>query len=297
MDTGYNLATMDQSAQKLFERSLPKQNHQSVSTEPPISPAVWKRLVESSQQAVSAGWAEEGVFATGIGPEYRRGVPGSLLYVGKSAGPLGHAVGSCTDQASSGLASMQWMVGRKNLSAFWQFVDKFDRTRRRIAWTNICKMDRQGGERPPSDAEWSQVSEVCIAALADEISSLLPQVTVLATSAAYQSDVAVLLRQLGYAAVPVGFDDGWTTCLRCPEGRYAIQTKYPQGWASASRDRVVDLTMRLMSGESRRRCGPAKRPTHRDRGHLRLDAGRREPISLKESPTRSNLISGKSVIP
>jgi hypothetical protein len=219
-----------------------------VKSQAPITNAVWDRLVEANQKAVVTGWAAEGVFGTGVGPDYKRGAADSLLYVGKSAGPLGRAVGSCADQATTGMASTQWMVERKNLSAFWQFVDKIDPTRRRIAWTNICKMDRKGGERPPNDTEWAQVSDTCIGALAEEIVFLAPQVTVFATSGFYQSDVSELLRRMSYASVPVGFDDGWTSCFRSPEGRYAILTKHPQGWDRASRDRVIDLTVRLMSG-------------------------------------------------
>jgi hypothetical protein len=214
----------------------------------PIAHATWQRLVEANRQAVLAGWATPGVFGTGVGPDYRADGAGGLLYVGKSAGPLGHAVGSCDDQVASGAASAAWMVGRNNKSAFWQFVDKIDLTRRSIAWTNICKMDRVGGQRPPNDSEWSQVSGACIAALADEIVFLAPKVTVFATSGFYQSDVSGLLHRMSYAAVPVGFDDGWTSCFRSEEARYAILTKHPQGWDRAPRDCVIDLTVRLMSG-------------------------------------------------
>ena len=69
-------------------------------SELPISPAAWSGLVEANEKAASAGWAARGVFATGIGPEYQRGAVGSLLYVGKSAGPWGrqsvHATTSST---------------------------------------------------------------------------------------------------------------------------------------------------------------------------------------------------------
>jgi hypothetical protein len=212
----------------------------------PISTAAWERLVAANRRAVDAGWATEGVFATGIGPAYRPGSATSLLYVGKSAGPLGHAVGSCFTRGESIRASTEWMVQRKNQSAFSQFVDKIDSTRTTVAWTNICKMDRIGGQRPPSETEWRQVAVECIAALVDEIAALKPAVTVFATSGIYNSDVGSLLFRFGYAAIPVGFDDGWTSCYRAPAGRYAITTKHPQGWDSASRDRVTDLTIRLL---------------------------------------------------
>jgi hypothetical protein len=214
----------------------------------PISQAVWSRLVETNRRAVLAGWAAEGVFGTGIGPEYQRRGAGSLLYIGKSAGPLGHAVGSCNDQLASCAASTQWMVDRKNKSAFWQFVDKIDPTRRKIAWTNICKMDRKGGDRPPNESEWSQVSDACMAALADEIASLSPHVMVFATSGIYQTSVSTLLNSLRYREAPLDFADGWTSCYRSPEGRYAILTKHPQGWDRVPRDRIIAMTVRLMSG-------------------------------------------------
>src|SRR3954452_2881997 len=121
----------------------------------PISEATWRRLTKANEEAVAAGWAEPGVFATGIGPKYSAGQTNSLLYVGKSAGPLGKAVGSCQDQRASARESRDWMTGRKNKSAFWQFVDRVDRTRETIAWTNVCKMDRKGGKRPPTEREWA----------------------------------------------------------------------------------------------------------------------------------------------
>jgi hypothetical protein len=213
-----------------------------------IAHATWQRLVEANKRAVQAGWATPGVFGTGVGPEYRADGAGSLLYVGKSAGPLGHAVGSCDDQVASGAASTAWMVGRNNKSALWQSVDKIDRTRCSIAWTNICKMDRVGGQRPPSAAEWSQVANACMAALEEEILTLSPWVTVFATSGIYQSDLRSLLARLEYRPVELDFNDGWTKCSQSPHGRFAIETKHPQGWDGASRNRVIELTVRLLSG-------------------------------------------------
>jgi hypothetical protein len=214
----------------------------------PISGDVWSRLVEANARAAAAGWAAPGVFATGIGPEYRPGSPGSLLYVGKSAGPLGQAVGSCVDQAESSAASTAWMISRRNKSAFWQFAEKIDPTRRHIAWTNICKMDRVGGARPPSDGEWSQVADVCMAALHDEIHALKPQVTLFATSRLYQTDVDRLLAKLGYRLIAIDIDDGWTSCLRSQSDSFLILTRHPQGWPSTSRDKVVSLVLRLLDG-------------------------------------------------
>jgi len=90
-------------------------NHARRSEALPISPVVWDRLVEANQRSVLAGWAADGAFATGIGADYHRGCVGSLLYVGKSAGPLGSMVGSCSNQAERGRASSQRMFDRQNI--------------------------------------------------------------------------------------------------------------------------------------------------------------------------------------
>ena len=109
-----------------------------------ISDETWAELVEINQRA---GWASEGVFAPAMGPDFVRGQ--GLLYVGKSAGPLGSKVGSTYDQAGSSAASIDWMISKRNKSAFWQFVDNVDFQRLTISWTNLCKMDVRGGQRPP----------------------------------------------------------------------------------------------------------------------------------------------------
>lgn len=111
----------------------------------PITDATWQRLVAANEEAVANGWAQPGIFGTGVGPDYRAGTSGSILYVGKSAGPRGSQVGSTHHQAASIDASTTWMIERRNKSAFWQMIDSIDRTRRTLAWTNVCKMDRQGG--------------------------------------------------------------------------------------------------------------------------------------------------------
>jgi hypothetical protein len=221
----------------------------------PISPAVWDRLVEANQRAVLAGWAADGVFATGIGSKYERGGNASLLYIGKSAGPKGALVGSCSDQARSGFASSQWMFNRENKgSPFWQFLEKIDEKRQRTAWTNICKMNREGGERPLAASEWSQISDACMAALGNEIAWLLPQVAVFTTSGIYQTNIDTLLSSLGYTKMTLDFSDGWTFCHRSAEGRYAIETRHPQGWNRVPRDRVINLIVRLLS--ERNACPP-----------------------------------------
>ena len=210
----------------------------------PISYANWQRLTEANRMAVQNGWAAPGVFATGIGPDYR---PGGFLYVGKSAGPLAEAVGSGTDLAVSMEASTRWMIERRNLSAFWQFVDRIDRTRRSIAWTNVCKMDVRGGGRPPLGRQWQQVAESCMATLREELDVLAPKVVVFAISKAYLPDTEAMLSTMGYRRVPSHLDgDGWTTLYVAGSGRYAITTRHPQGWPSPDRDRVIDQLRSLL---------------------------------------------------
>jgi len=210
----------------------------------PITDRTWMRLVQANREAVNEGWAQPGIFGTGIGPAYRHGAPRSVLYVGKSAGPLAGAVGSGEVQSASVQASTDWMIGRRNLSAFWQLIDIFDRSRRSIAWTNVCKMDRRAGDRPPSGEQWKQIQDVCLTALSEEIDSLAPHTLLFATSDAYRADVDHLLRLKGYMQQPAPFDDGWTGLYVTSEGSRAITTKHPQGWPSANRKMVIDLLRR-----------------------------------------------------
>ena len=205
----------------------------------PISAGTWASLVRANLAAVQAGWAAPGVFGTGIGPNYEPGAPGSLLYVGKSAGPLSAAVGLAYDQAESSRASTYWMTEFKNSSPFWQFVDKLDSTRRRIAWSNVCRMDRIGGNRPPSGAQWNAVAGPCLAALREEMVALRPRTAVFATSDAYASDLLRLLADLGYSPLAAQISDGHTTVLRHRSGAFAIKTRHPQGWNAQDRDRVL----------------------------------------------------------
>ncbi|MER8440279.1 hypothetical protein NKH36_28455 [Mesorhizobium sp. M1312] len=140
----------------------------------PISDATWKQLTECNRVAVKQGWASPGVFATGVGPEYDPTSNLALLYVGKSAGPLGTLVGSNTNQTTSGAASTKWMVEKRNKSAFCQMIDLIDPSRRRIAWTNISKMDEVGGSRPLPANRWPAIAEPHLQALKEEIASLAP---------------------------------------------------------------------------------------------------------------------------
>lgn len=206
----------------------------------PISPATWQRLVAENRAAVSQGWAQAGIFATGIGPGYQPGSKKSILYVGKSAGPRGDKVASSLEQAASVRASTKWMIERRNQSAFWQLIDKVDPTRCSIAWSNVCKMDRRGGGRPPSGEEWQQVADACLVALGEEINFLKPEIILFATSKTYRSDIEKLLGRLGYRLSIRDFGDGWTTVFGAIGTPRAILTRHPQGWCRTAREKVID---------------------------------------------------------
>jgi len=211
----------------------------------PISAENWHRLIEANRMAVQDGWAAPGVFATGIGPDYR---PGGFLYVGKSAGrPPPEAVGSGIDLGASMEAWTRWMIERRNLSPFWQFADRIDRTRRSIAWTNVCKMDVRGGGRPPLGRQWQQVAAACLAMLREELEMLAPKAVVFAISKAYLLDIEAMIGAEVYRLVPSHLDgDGWTKVYAAGLGRYAVTTRHPQGWPSPDRDRVIDQLRSLL---------------------------------------------------
>lgn len=213
----------------------------------PISPETWSRLVAENQRAHEAGWAQLGVFAAGIGPDYHPGSDGSLLYVGKSAGPLGSMVGSGVDQLLSARSSSEWMISRRNKSAFWQMAEGIDPTRHRVAWTNLCKMDRIGGRIPPKPYEWSQIREVCLKALAEEISSLCPKVVLFATSDYLRQDTVTILSALGFVEKKHNFNDGRTSLLVARTGQQAVLTKHPQGWLATERDKIVSYVLSVLS--------------------------------------------------
>lgn len=211
----------------------------------PILPATWSQVVASNRNAVLMGWASAGVFGTGVGPDYEVGR--GLLYIGKSAGPLGGFVGSGDIQSESCKASVNWMISRSNKSPFWQFADRIDFTRRSIAWSNVCKMDVVGGGRPPSPREWSQVASICMTALKEEIEFLRPRVTVFATSGLYGREVAATLTVLGFASASLPFNDGRTTLLTNASGQSIFLTKHPQGWQRSERDRVIGAVQERLS--------------------------------------------------
>ena len=209
-----------------------------------ISATTWQRLVDLNLEQARTGSVREGVFATGIGPDYHLG--DGLLYIGKSAGPLGDRVGSCADQALSSAASATWMIAKRNLSAFWQFVDQIDPSRRSVAWTNVAKMDAPSGKRP-SGMTWVQMADASIAALHDEIETLAPKVIVFAISTDYLIDVQGLLADRGYIREPSEFADGWTTVYRHSGSQCAVTTRHPQGWPRTMRDPVISCVKQLLA--------------------------------------------------
>lgn len=209
-----------------------------------IGSRTWQALVEANHRSA---WAERGVFATGIGPDYVPNGPSSLLYVGKSAGPLGVAVGSGDEQSLSAAASTLWMISRSNKSAFWQFADKFDRTRRTLAWTNVCKMDRIGGQAPPTRREWSSIADISMTALAEEIEFLHPRMTIFAVSEFCISDLKALIRRLGFLPSELPFADGVTRYFWNADGRGIVTTRHPQGWPNVNRDEVVSFVAQRLA--------------------------------------------------
>ncbi|MGH6754337.1 MAG: hypothetical protein ACREDP_19445 [Bradyrhizobium sp.] len=168
-----------------------------------------------------------------------------LLYVGKSAGPLGGAVGSSTDQEASSNASTDWMMARANETAFWQFINPIAPTRRTLAWSNVCKMDQLGGRRPPTLGMWRSVAEVSVAALRDELTALSPHVALFVTSAFGKAEMDAMLSELGYCpqSTPI---DHLARVSKTSAGRYAVQTRHPQGWQRAPRDEVRAYVARLL---------------------------------------------------
>jgi hypothetical protein len=210
----------------------------------PISEHTWLELVA----ALRAGWAQSGIFHTGVGNNYQPGQLGSLLCVGTCAGPRGKRVGSGYDRLASAEASKKWMsdINRNNpTSAFWQFFRQIDRTCQAIAWTNVCKMDRVNGKNP-LPREFSDVAAICMAALEEEIEALAPHVTVFATSDSYGDHVRKLLFELGYQGER-RFDEQTTWSARPAKGQFVIMTKHPQGWRVEKRQRVVDLMKALLN--------------------------------------------------
>jgi hypothetical protein len=134
------------------------------------------------------------------------------------------------------------MVTRQNKSAFWQFIEKLDPSRLTLAWSNVCKMDRKGGGIPPSQSQWTQVADVCIEALAEELDGLRPFVSIFATSNIYAE--RTILERLGYSDARHSEE---ATVHRHPSGRWAVVTRHPQGWPNVRRDVVVSRVQEILS--------------------------------------------------
>ncbi|WP_442921116.1 uracil-DNA glycosylase family protein [Mesorhizobium sp. Cs1321R2N1] len=142
------------------------------------------------------------------------------------------------------------MIERRNRSAFWEMVDLIDPSRRRIAWTNICKMDEVGGSRPPPPHHWQAISEPHLRALKEEIASLAPRVILFATSGYCADTIASVLGNLGYKSQTLGFRDGHTRLAATSDGAFAIETRHPQGWPTSERNRVAELAKKLLHRSS-----------------------------------------------
>ncbi|MBI2719023.1 MAG: hypothetical protein HY245_16295 [Rhizobiales bacterium] len=208
-----------------------------------ISVKNWNALVEMNCEAVRAGWAEAGVFATGIGPHVK---PDGLLYIGQSAGPLGADVGSDYEQSRSIAASTRWMVERLHPnSLFWHMADDLDPTRRNLAWTNVCKMDKRGGGEPPRKY-WPHLSSAHIAALHDEMDALQPRVLLFVTGSFAEHEIQELIRDRGYKHSAILLQDGVRQAFELKDS-IAIVTRHPRGWRKDKRDRVVALVKENLS--------------------------------------------------
>ncbi|MER8435400.1 hypothetical protein NKH36_19000 [Mesorhizobium sp. M1312] len=215
----------------------------------PISAHTWSRLTECNEKLANAGLSPRGVFAPASGPGYERGGRRALLYVGKSAGPLGTKVGSGSDQTSNIAASTRWMIERHNKSAFWQFAELFDRSRHSLAWTNVCKMDQGDGSRPPSLTFWGTVAAAHVQALKEEIIAFKPRVTLFVTSEFARGSIQALLEGLGYRLLPSGAGGEWTKLWSDGGHGYAVLTRHPQGWSTADRAGTVKLVKELLGDE------------------------------------------------
>lgn len=211
-----------------------------------ISESNWKQLLQVNKSAVEKGWAQPGVFGTAVGPDYVRGGAQSILYVGKSAGPLGSSVGYSPSQIEGTQASTKWMVEKRNQSAFWQFIDLFDSSRRSISWTNCIKMDRIGGTRPPNRTEYSPIWEISSRSLNDELDSLNPKLVIFSTSDYLLPELLKLLSARGFRAHNDQVGDRWTKTL-ASKSNLAILTRHPQGWRGGDRDRVVQFAKGLLA--------------------------------------------------
>ncbi len=204
----------------------------------PISDHTWRRLVSASTTAAAVGWASSGVFATAIGPAFTPGSSDTLLYVGKSGGPLIDDVGVAQDQEVSREATTKWMLGKYNPSAFWVFADLLVPHRELLAWSNLAKIDtKESG--PPQGYRWTQIEEPCVAALGEEMESLKPRRVVFATSKYQRDAILRVLQDLGFTRHEVRPELDDTEFFTDADGRLAAITRHPQGWRREARDPVA----------------------------------------------------------
>ena len=204
----------------------------------PISETVWNKLVQRARSVTVRDWATNGVFATAVGPDYVAGSDESILYVGKAGGPLIDSVGLSSDYLSCSRAATNWMIERRNPSAFWQFADLLVSDRRKMAWSNLAKIDtRTAG--PPSPSQWRAIRTECIEALSDEIKSLRPSRTVFVTSDFGFTDIVELLKSFHFGQVIPEAALDRTLVFRNSLGQTAVITRHPQGWEKDRRDLVA----------------------------------------------------------
>jgi hypothetical protein len=211
----------------------------------PIKPETWKRLVDVKQRV---NWAKHrGIFATAVSLQYPRGgQPGSLLYVGICSGPKCKKLGCCDDQTESSRATLTWMTDEDYRSAFWTFVEKIESNTRKIAWTNICKMDHENG-RNPTSGEFDQVADESMAALKEEMDYLKPHVTLFVINRRYSHRMNRLLNDLEFSPCRKDWWGHWLRLFQSPQGRFIVITRHPSRWGrTEERTRVIDRVKDLM---------------------------------------------------
>lgn len=222
-------------------------------SEPVLSLKTWRALVKANR---GAPWSRPGVFAPGIGPDYRPGSARSILVVGKSLGPKGRDLRLGHDQRRCADAAERWMIDRHNPSPFWQFVDRLDPTRRRIAWANVAKIDHdcdpETEEYHPTRERWRDIARPCTAALEEEFNALRPRAAIITTIAErdYRPAVEVVLDRCGYRPSSES-EVGIAVFERRGSRRFAILTYHPNAWREFDARRV-SLFVKSRMGNSAR---------------------------------------------
>lgn len=203
-----------------------------------ISESTWEKLISKFLDAQVQAWATNGIFATAVGDQYRRGSPDTLLYIGKAGGPLIDSVGLQQSFCNNQAAAIRWMIEKRNRSAFWVFADLICSDRRSLAWTNLAKIDTRSS-KPPSSREWKSISDVCMEALNEEIENLQPNKIVFVTAGYLDNEVEAVLKGLGFDKYDTCLDLERTTAYRDKGNRLAVITRHPQGWLTGPRNRVA----------------------------------------------------------